>query len=234
MKILGYKTPVFYKVFDSERRLQSIITKASENELTEEQWLQVVSCFVINKDNEVLIEKRVNKGLSPGMLDLCSGHIDNFEVPTQAMVRELEEELGIELYHTSDGEKVLELKRHSAKYPWKIQVEFAVDGLVGYNSNGGEEEAEVSCILKISFDGGNTYKPFYTGSDGAVRGSGITNNSTTGEFTITRKKNKVMRFYAERTLTYEAVLITRPIFILSEQMQKAAIQTHRTQFICLQ
>ena len=127
----------------------------------------------------------------------------------------IEEELGIELIHTSDNSKSLQLKRHSAKYPQKIQVEFALQGLIGYNSSGEEQSKSVTVMLKISFDGGNTYVPFCTGNDGYVRGSEITNNTETGEFTITRKKNKVMRFYAERTLTYsEAIACTNNVAYL--------------------
>ena len=71
-------------------------------------WLRGVSCFVLNQDNKVLIEKRANKGLTPGKLDLCSGHVDSDEVPTQAIIRELKEELGIELDESMDVIKLTE------------------------------------------------------------------------------------------------------------------------------
>ena len=97
-KIIGYKElDIYYKVYDKSKQLKRIIAKNEEKLVIEEDWLEGVTCFVINEKGEVLIEKRVNKGLTPGKLDLCSGHIDNDETQTQAMIRELKEELGIEI-----------------------------------------------------------------------------------------------------------------------------------------
>lgn len=97
-KIIGHKrTDNYYKVYDKSKKLKKIIAISQEKQLTEEEWLEGVSCFVINENGEVLIEKRVGRGLTPGKLDLCSGHIDNEETQTQAMIRELKEELGIEV-----------------------------------------------------------------------------------------------------------------------------------------
>lgn len=96
-EIKGYKKEEYYKVYDKSGKLKRIIAKDEEKNLTEEEWLNGVSCFVINENGEVLIEKRVNRGLTPGKLDLCSGHIDAEETTTQAMIRELREELGIQI-----------------------------------------------------------------------------------------------------------------------------------------
>ena len=111
-KIRGYKkTDTYYKVYNKSKKLKKIIATSQEKELTEEDWLEGVSCFVINEKGEVLIEKRVNKGLTPGKLDLCSGHIDNEETQTQAMIRELKEELGIEI---EESMNVIKLDSNSA------------------------------------------------------------------------------------------------------------------------
>lgn len=110
-KIVGYKrTDNYYKVYDKSKKIKRIIATTQEKQLTEEEWLEGVSCFVINENGEVLIEKRVNKGLTPGKLDLCSGHIDNEETQTQAMIRELKEELGIEI---EEGMNVIKLDENS-------------------------------------------------------------------------------------------------------------------------
>ena len=86
-----------YKVYDENGNFKRTIEKAEEKVLKEEEWLKGVTCFVINEKGEALIEVRANKGLTPGKKDLCSGHLDNNETETQAMIRELREELGINL-----------------------------------------------------------------------------------------------------------------------------------------
>lgn len=60
-----------------------------------EDYLKCVSCFVVNDKNQVLIEKRGKTVLDAGKLDLCSGHVQSKETATQGMIRELQEELGI-------------------------------------------------------------------------------------------------------------------------------------------
>ena len=84
-----------YKVYDKNGTFKKAINKTEEKELGAEDWLKGVTCFVINEKGEILIEIRANKGLTPRKLDLCSGHIDGEETPTQAMIRELGEELKI-------------------------------------------------------------------------------------------------------------------------------------------
>lgn len=59
-------------------------------------WINCATCFVIDeKTKKILFEKRGNRFLDPGKLDLCSGHIRAGELPFQGMVRELKEELSI-------------------------------------------------------------------------------------------------------------------------------------------
>lgn len=84
-----------YRVYDKNGDLKRIIEKKQEAKLSDDEWLKGVTCFVLNENGEVLIEKRVNKGLTPGQLDLCSGHVDGDETSTQTMIRELGEELKI-------------------------------------------------------------------------------------------------------------------------------------------
>ena len=83
-----------YRVYDKDGKYKRTIDKTDEKNLDESDWLKGVTCFVINEKGEVLIEVRANKGLTPGKNDLCSGHLDNDETETQAMVRELKEETG--------------------------------------------------------------------------------------------------------------------------------------------
>lgn len=86
-----------YNVYDENGKIIDEINKKDEMNLDSDIWLKAVTCFVLNEKGEALIEKRVNKGINPGQLDLCSGHVEVNETQTQAMIRELEEELGIGL-----------------------------------------------------------------------------------------------------------------------------------------
>ena len=86
-----------YKVYDRNGNFKRTVEKKHEAKLNNNEWLKGVTCFVLNENGEVLIEKRVNKGLTSGQLDLCSGHLDEDETTTQAVIRELREELGIEI-----------------------------------------------------------------------------------------------------------------------------------------
>ena len=95
-----------YRVYDKDGNYKRTIDKTEEKNLDESDWLKGVTCFVINEKGEVLIEVRANKGLTPGKNDLCSGHLDNDETETQAMIRELKEELGIDLGESMNVVKV--------------------------------------------------------------------------------------------------------------------------------
>ena len=82
----------YYKVYDNNKRFIRRINQ--KDELQENNFLKGVTCFVVNKKGEVLIEQRARKSkLMPGELDLCSGHVDKEETYTQAMIREYAEEL---------------------------------------------------------------------------------------------------------------------------------------------
>lgn len=74
-------------------------------------WIKCCTCFVIDdKEKKILFEKRGKRFLDPGKLDLCSGHIQSGETPTQGMVRELDEELNIKLDDSSNLRFLGELK----------------------------------------------------------------------------------------------------------------------------
>ena len=85
----------YYKTYERNIRGEKVYTGIIETkkELTQDNYLGGVSCFIINDEGKVLIEKRANTKISSGEIDLCSGHIDGEETPTQAMIREYVEEL---------------------------------------------------------------------------------------------------------------------------------------------
>ena len=53
--------------------------------------------LLLKKDNQILLSKRFNTGWEDGNYSLVSGHVELDELPTDAMVREAEEEVGIKI-----------------------------------------------------------------------------------------------------------------------------------------
>lgn len=100
----------FYKVYDKTGKYLYDIDVSQEKEL-EDQYLHGVTCFVINENNEVLMEVRSNTELTPGKIDLVSGHVNGDEVGIAAMIRELDEEVGIKGVLGSDIKSVNDLSK---------------------------------------------------------------------------------------------------------------------------
>lgn len=84
--------PEKLETFDEKGNKTGEIIKGQHTD----DYVKCCTCFVVNSKNQVLIEKRGNTVLDAGKLDLCSGHVQAGEVSIQAMVRELNEELGID------------------------------------------------------------------------------------------------------------------------------------------
>ena len=79
--------------------------------IEEVPWIKCCTCFVIDENEQkVLFEKRGKRFLDPGKLDLCSGHVRSGEVPTQSMIRELDEELTIKQDNSRDVHYLGELR----------------------------------------------------------------------------------------------------------------------------
>ena len=100
----------FYKVYDRTGKYLYNIDVKDENKL-KDQYLHGVTCFVINEKNEVLMEVRANTELTPGKIDLVSGHVNGNEVGIAAMLRELAEEVGIKGVLGSDIRRVNDLSK---------------------------------------------------------------------------------------------------------------------------
>lgn len=61
--------------------------------------LKVAVYIALERDGELFFLRRKNTGWQDGMLTLPSGHVDKGEYPSDAAVRELEEETGIKVTH---------------------------------------------------------------------------------------------------------------------------------------
>ena len=130
----------------------------------------------------------------------------------------IEEDNNVELVKNSSG--MLETYGFSAKFPYKCQIEIQLNGLTGFTDKGNPKDATVKVGIQMSIDGGNTWIPF-----AAVTGctsseiKNITIEEETSqmyESTFTKKKNKVMRFVAERIFTWEEINTINGTFVYME------------------
>jgi len=65
---------------------------------TRKYYTVVISSYVIfQKDNKVLLSRRLNTGYRDGEYSLPAGHIEEAEFATEAAIREAEEEVGVKL-----------------------------------------------------------------------------------------------------------------------------------------
>ena len=73
-----------------------------------------VAVFIINDQKQVLLQKRsANKRFDPNKWALCAGHVDAYESLEDAALREIKEEIGIDIAKNElhkYGEKELTLK----------------------------------------------------------------------------------------------------------------------------
>ena len=62
-------------------------------------WHKAVALYIVNSKNQVLLQKRsANKKLWPNLWDITAGgHVLAGEIGVQAIIREIEEELGIKI-----------------------------------------------------------------------------------------------------------------------------------------
>lgn len=58
-------------------------------------WLPVVAVALVDRDGRLLVQQRPATGSMPGLWEFPGGKVDPGETPEQALIRELDEELGI-------------------------------------------------------------------------------------------------------------------------------------------
>lgn len=77
-----------------------------------------VAVFIINNQNQILLQRRsANKRFNPNKWALCAGHVDAYESLEDAAIREIKEEIGIDVTKNDlhkYGEKVLSLKESNS------------------------------------------------------------------------------------------------------------------------
>lgn len=77
-------------LYDENKKYVRTIYRGEK--INKDEWKRCILCFVVDTNGNVLVENKRKDGK-----DLCSGHIKHNEVSTQALLRELYEELGISI-----------------------------------------------------------------------------------------------------------------------------------------
>jgi len=78
-----------------------------------------VSAAVILKNGKTYIQQRLHKGLMGGLWEFPGGKLEKNELPEQALVREIQEELGVQI---EVGEKILTIKHSYTKFRVTLHV----------------------------------------------------------------------------------------------------------------
>lgn len=160
----------YYKIYDEKGTEIGCINPLFEKR--QSNWLKGVSVFVLTDDGRLVLEKRSkNTKLTPGNIDLVSGHRDEEEKGKEAAYRELKEELGIK------KKRVLSLKkiRHETPLVFKggrnFFISFYVTKLKKGIKNMNFQETEVEDVMIVPLQEGfdlirqNMTKFPYTGNE---------------------------------------------------------------------
>ncbi len=67
------------------------------SEISQKQLLLVVACALVDADNRVLIARRPRGKAMEGLWEFPGGKLEHGETPEQALIREFDEELSVEL-----------------------------------------------------------------------------------------------------------------------------------------
>ena len=109
-------------------------------------WRRTVSCWIMNKKGEVLLQKRTaNKLSNPNKWAKTGGQVDSGETVEEAIFREVKEELGIEI--PKEQIKVVDIHKSSDKNRrFAYNFVFVVDYKIEDFKLQKEEVAEVKYV----------------------------------------------------------------------------------------
>lgn len=111
--------------------------------MPEKHTPRTASYLILEKDDEILLMKRKNTGFKDGKYSLVAGHVDEGENFRKAMIREAEEEVGIEL--DKEDLKTASIMHRKSEGTVYVDVFFKSDNWEGEPTN---EEPEKCSELK--------------------------------------------------------------------------------------
>lgn len=108
--------------------------------MAEKHTPNCASYLILENDDQILLMKRQNTGFRDGMYSLVAGHVDEGENFRKAMVRETEEEIGVEIDRNNlETVSVMHRKSDGEIY---VDIFFRTDTWIGKPSNEEPEKCE--------------------------------------------------------------------------------------------
>ncbi len=127
----------FWNVYDKFRnKTDKIIKRDSDEWLKEGEYHVVITGIIQNSRSQILITKRnKNKKVYPGLWECTGGSVKAGESSIEAVIREINEEIGVELKPT-DGKLVGTIQKSNYfRDVWKFKKEVIKEDI---NYNDGE------------------------------------------------------------------------------------------------
>lgn len=102
-------------VYNSKKqKTGKIVERKSDIKFEKEDYIISVTCWIINSDKKILLTRRKLDKSSGGMWEPTTGLVKSEESSLQAIIRELNEEIGIEV-ENSEIKLVKEIIEHGQK-----------------------------------------------------------------------------------------------------------------------
>ncbi len=137
---------------DIEKSLK--INKSKEKNLGQEK--NEICVFVINNKKQVLLQKRsVNKKYYPNRWALLTGHVEERETIEEAAIRELQEEIGLninksELYPFANGKFTVKRENHhNTYYFYIVNNKLATDFIIQKEELSAVKWFDIDEIIKL-------------------------------------------------------------------------------------
>lgn len=97
-------------------------------------WRRTVSCWIMNEKGEILLQRRAkNKKMNPNKWAKTGGQVDSGESVEEAILREVNEELGIKIF--KEQAKIVDIYKGNDKnrrfsYNFIFVVKFKIDDYI--------------------------------------------------------------------------------------------------------
>ena len=95
-----------------------------------ENFLSSIYLIIKNEEGKILLQRRQGTKLWPGFLALPAGHVEGWENPYEAAVREAKEELGIQLNPENIIDTFVACRRNKSLMPY-YDVYFEISSYIG-------------------------------------------------------------------------------------------------------